>query len=84
MGLGLTIGGVLVRKYADIKLGLFMGTLLGLEDVRNQVGSFIGGRVMGLTVGGLLIMEYVGIKLSSFVATLLGLEDVRIKLAEHH
>jgi hypothetical protein len=40
-----------------------MGVLLGLEDVSDQVGSFVGGRVMGLTVGNLLIREYLGIKL---------------------
>ena len=38
---------------------------MGLEDVGNQVGSFVGSGVMGLTVGDLLIGEYAGIKLSA-------------------
>ena len=42
---------------------------MGLEDVGDQVGSFVSGGVMGLTVGDLLAREYVGIKL---LACLLG------------
>ena len=45
----------------------FVGVLVGLEDVGNQVGSFVGGRVMGLTVRDLLVGEYIGIKLGAFV-----------------
>ena len=45
----------------------FVGALVGLEDVGNQVGSFVGGGVMGLTVRDPLVGEYVGIKLGSFV-----------------
>ena len=63
-------------EYIGIKLGSFVGALLGLEDVVDQVGSFVGGRMMGLTVGDLLVGEYVGIKLGSLLGALLGLEDV--------
>ena len=53
-----------------------IGALLGLEDVGDRVGSFVGDFVTGLSVGDSLVGEYVGIKLGSFVGALLGLEDV--------
>jgi hypothetical protein len=43
----LTVG----HSFLGFKLGSFVGTLLGLEDVGDRVGSFVGGGVMGLTVG---------------------------------
>ncbi len=57
--MGLTVGHLFVGECVDIKLSLFVGALLGLEDVGNQVGSFVGGGVMGLTVGNLLIKEFI-------------------------
>ena len=48
--MGLTVGHLFVGECVDIKLGSFVGTLLGLEDVGNRAGSFVGGGVMGLTV----------------------------------
>jgi hypothetical protein len=76
--MGLTVEGLLVGKYIGIKLRSFVGMLLllGVEDVGNQVDSFVDSRVMGLTVGSSLDGEYVGIQLGLFVGTLLGLEDV--------
>ncbi len=48
--MGLTVGHSFLEECVDIKLGSFVGTLLGLEDVGNRAGSFVGGGVMGLTV----------------------------------
>ena len=49
--MGLTVGLSLVGECVGVKLGLFLGALLGLEDVGNRVSSFVGGRVMGLALG---------------------------------
>jgi hypothetical protein len=73
--MGLTVGLSLVGECVGVKLGLFVGALLGLEDVGNPVGSFVGGGVMGLAVGGLLVGECVDIKLGLFAEALLGLGD---------
>jgi hypothetical protein len=40
--MGLAVGGLLVGECVDIKLGLFAEALLGLGDVGNPVGSFVG------------------------------------------
>ena len=40
--MGLTAGDSLVKEFVGIELGLFVGALLGLEGVANQVGSFLG------------------------------------------
>jgi hypothetical protein len=74
--MGLTVGLSLVEECVGVKLGLFVvfvGALLGLEDVGNPVGGFVSGGVMGLAVGGLLVGECVGIKLGLFAEALLGL-----------
>ncbi len=47
----MTVGLSLVGECVGVKLGLFVGALLGLEDVGNQDSSFVGGRVMGLALG---------------------------------
>ena len=57
--MGLTVGHLFVGECVDIKLGSFVGTLLGLEDVSDRDGGFAGGGVKGLTVGNLLIKELV-------------------------
>ncbi len=56
-------------------LGSFVGDLLGLEEVGNDVGVLVGNIVTGLFVGdsgGL----FVGVSLGFFVGDLLGLEEV--------
>ncbi len=87
--MGLTVGHLFLGECLGIKpssfklglfkLGLCVGTLLGLEDVGDRVGSFDGGRVMGLTASHSFLEESVGIKLGWIVVTLLGLEDVGIR-----
>ncbi len=57
--MGLTVGHLFVGECVDIKLGSFVGTLLGLKVVGNQDDGFVGGGVKGLTVGNLLVKELV-------------------------
>ncbi len=59
--MGLTAADLLVVEFVGIKLSLFLGVLLGLEDVGDQVRSFVRGGVTGLTVGDSLVGEYVAI-----------------------
>jgi hypothetical protein len=58
----LFVGDSLVGGYEGIKLGSFVGALLGLEDVGLLVGSLVDGVVSGLIFGDSLVGEYVGIK----------------------
>ena len=51
----MNVGDSLIGRCVGIKLGSFVGTLLGLEDVGNRVGSFVCSGVMGLTVINLLV-----------------------------